>query len=63
MTLHLTRLHSEGKEYKSFVKKMYVLDDDFNDSLVHFSAALERSLANTRFISDRINDLENSLNN
>ena len=51
------RLHSEGKEYKTFVQNMYVLDDDFNDSLVHFSAALERSLMNTGFINSRINVL------
>lgn len=51
------RLHSEGKEYKSFIQQMYVLDDDFNDSLVHFSAALERSLMNTQFISERICEL------
>lgn len=48
------RLHSEGNEYKSFVQQMYVLDDDFNDSMVHFSAALERSLVNTQYISNRI---------
>lgn len=51
------RLHSEGKEYKLIIKNMYILDDDFNDTLVHFSAALERSLINNGRIEDRIERL------
>jgi hypothetical protein len=54
------RLHSEGKEYKTFVQNMYVLDDDFNDSLVHFSAALERSIMNVGYISSRIAAISNA---
>lgn len=47
-------LHSEGIEYKSMIKNMYILEDDFNDSLIHFCAALERSLVNTGVIEKKM---------
>ena len=43
--LHLGKaldLHSEGQVYKAINKDMYVLNDDFNDPLLHFCAASER---------------------
>jgi hypothetical protein len=51
------RLHSEGKEYKELIKNMYLLEDDLNDSLIHFTAALERSLINTGIIEAKLNKL------
>ncbi|WP_282079207.1 ATP-binding protein [Aquimarina algiphila] len=48
------RLHSEGSEYKTAIKEMYILEDDLNDSLVHFCASLERSLINTGVIERKI---------
>ncbi len=51
------RLHSGGKEYKLMMSNMYVLEDDQNDSLVHFCAALERSLINTGIIEKKIQKL------
>ncbi len=48
-------LHSEGIEYKSMIQNMYILEDDFNDLLVHFCAALERSLVNTGVIEKKLN--------
>ena len=52
-------LHSEGAEYKRVIKDMYMLEDDFNDGLIHFYASLERSLLNSGIISKRITRLKN----
>ncbi|SOE23143.1 hypothetical protein SAMN06298216_3533 [Spirosomataceae bacterium TFI 002] len=52
------QLHTEGSSYKEFSRSMYTLDDDLNDSLVHFSAAMERVLINAEFIDKEIKDLE-----
>ena len=51
-------LHSEGIEYKSMIKNMYILEDDFNDLLVHFCASLERSLVNTGVIEEKMKSLQ-----
>jgi len=51
------RMHSEGPEYARYINKIYVLEDDFNDSHVHFFAALERSLINTGFVESKMNEL------
>lgn len=51
-------LHSEGAEYKRINKDMYILEDDFNDGLIHFYAALERSILNAGIISKRLNKLK-----
>lgn len=50
----IIQLHSEGKEYKNFIRELYILEDDFNDSLIHFCAALERSLINSGEIETKI---------
>ncbi len=47
-------LHAEGVEYKSMIKNMYILEDDFNDLLVHFCASLERSLINTGVVEEKM---------
>lgn len=52
------RLHTEGNEYKQTVQKMFLLDDDFNSSLTHFSAALDRMLMNTGYIQEQIRLIE-----
>ncbi|WP_103068164.1 P-loop NTPase family protein [Aquimarina sediminis] len=52
------RMHSEGSEYKSSIKEMYILEDDLNDSLVHFCGALERSLINTGVIEMNIKKIQ-----
>ncbi|WP_299229200.1 ATP-binding protein [uncultured Psychroserpens sp.] len=53
-------LHSEGSEYRAIIKDMYILEDDFNDSLVHFCAALERSVINTGIIEKKLQDIESN---
>lgn len=50
-------LHSEGHEYKEMVKEIYLLEDDLNDSLTHFFAAMERSLINLGVIGARMDSL------
>jgi hypothetical protein len=44
--------HSQGKAYKSFIEKMYYLNDDYNDRLFHFSIALERFKLKTKKLND-----------
>lgn len=40
-------LHAEGTMYKEISKEMYFLEDDYNDHLTHFCAAVERFRINT----------------
>ena len=55
--------HTEGKAFFQFIEKMYYLDDDFNDDIVHFNIALERYRINTGHIHDvRRNLIDNHLN-
>ena len=51
-------MHSEGVEYKSNIRDMYILEDDLNDSLTHFCAALERSLINTGIVEAKLRKLD-----
>ncbi|KJU86155.1 conserved hypothetical protein, membrane [Candidatus Magnetobacterium bavaricum] len=46
--------HSERKAYKNIIEKMYYLNDDFNDSLYHFSAAVERFRINSGQVEEMI---------
>ncbi|MBF0344932.1 MAG: hypothetical protein HQL06_11965 [Nitrospirae bacterium] len=46
--------HSERKAYKQMIDTMYYLNDDFNDSLYHFSAAIERFRLNIKQIEEMI---------
>lgn len=55
------QLHTEGDEYKSFIRKMYILEDDMNDSRTHFNAALDRSLINVGRIPEKLEDLKTGL--
>ncbi|GHA34130.1 hypothetical protein GCM10007103_14660 [Salinimicrobium marinum] len=58
-------VHSEGAEYKSMIRDMYMLEDDFNDNLTHFFAALERSLINVGIVETnlkRLNEMKVTAN-
>ncbi len=46
-------MHTEGKAYRQKIEEMYVLDDDFNDQLTHFCAALERYHLNQGHVAKR----------
>ena len=52
------QLHREGKTYKDALSDMFYLEDDFNDNLYHFCAALERYKINTGSIRSIINELK-----
>ncbi|GEM_PF-2272758 len=41
------QLHTEGNAYRVISRGMFTLDDDFNDSLTHFCAAVERYTMNS----------------
>lgn len=48
-------MHNEGVSYHDHVlNNMYFLDNDFNDDLYHFHAALERQFINTGMLRRRI---------
>jgi hypothetical protein len=42
--------HTENQHYNSIISEMYFLEDDFNDNLYHFCAALERVLMNGTYL-------------
>ena len=40
------QMHTEGRTYKAYILNLYMLEDDFNDNLTHFSLAMERMRVN-----------------
>ncbi|MTB51201.1 ATP-binding protein [Lewinella sp. W8] len=46
--------HTENHHYQSLIGEMYFLEDDFNDNLFHFSAALERVYLNNGMLRNYI---------
>lgn len=55
------QMHKEGKTYKSISNKMFFLEDDYNDNLYHFCAALERYKINTGLLEVKIKELKEKL--
>ncbi len=47
-------MHSEGAAYEKVIENMYYLDDNFNDNLYHFCAAMERYQINNKSIQKQI---------
>ena len=47
----------EGEEYYNFISEMNYFDDDFNDSISHFSATMERVVINLGIIERNINNI------
>lgn len=54
-------MHREGKAYKQRINALNYLDDDFNDSLEHFAAALERQRINCGYVRTEISKIEKFL--
>lgn len=54
-------LHNAGTAYWKTLGDMYYLDDDFNDSLTHFCAAMERYRINTGHIKRQISKCRRGL--
>jgi len=50
--------HNGGSAYKKLNQNMSFLEDDFNDNLTHFSAALERFRINNGTIEGHLNNLK-----
>jgi len=59
--INVLQLHSEGLAYKNGLNDLYILEDDYNDSLSHFNIAFERYQVNTGVIRRRINKLRSFL--
>lgn len=55
------QLHKEGNTYRHQVNNLVYLEDDYNDNLYHFGAALERLRINSGAIRERIDFLEKEL--
>ncbi len=54
-------VHHEGLDYKDLIRQLYYLDDDFDDSVLHYSLAIERYQMNTGNIRSRIARLNQKL--
>ncbi|MEM6802963.1 MAG: hypothetical protein AAF696_16255, partial [Bacteroidota bacterium] len=55
------QMHREGEGYKKMVSHMYFLEDDLNDNLYHFCAAMERYNINTGNLREIINKLKKEI--
>ena len=55
------QLHKEGDSYRHQINSLIYLEDDFNDNLYHFGAALERLKINSGQIRKRIDYLKKEL--
>ena len=55
------QMHREGLVYRNRVSNLIYLEDDFNDNLYHFGAALERLKINSGVINDSIENLKENL--
>jgi hypothetical protein len=51
------RTHTDSRPFSQFLEKMFYLDDDFNDDVLHFNFALERYRINTGSVHSDIKDL------
>ncbi|MCA0231920.1 MAG: hypothetical protein LCH91_15730 [Bacteroidetes bacterium] len=52
------QVHSEGSAYKYQISNFIYLEDDYNDNLYHFGAALERQRINSDYIRNRLKEIE-----
>lgn len=50
--------HTGGKAYKQLIEKMYFYNEDYNDNIYHFHAALERYKLNTGRIKAILKNLQ-----
>ncbi|CCH53548.1 hypothetical protein BN8_02651 [Fibrisoma limi BUZ 3] len=57
------QMHKEGDSYSLQTNNMIYLEDDFNDNLYHFGAALERLKINSGYIRQEIQLLKSEINN
>lgn len=49
-------MHSEGSEYQSFIRNMFIMDDDLQNNTCQFYFALERLKLNSDYFKDVEND-------
>lgn len=49
-------MHSEGSEYQSFIRNMFIMDDDLQNNTCQFYFALERIKLNSNYFKDVGND-------
>ena len=54
-------MHNGGTAYKNGLQNLYYLDDDFDNSLSHFCASLERFRINSGLIRGRIQKIKDRM--
>lgn len=59
----MIQIHSDGKTYKDKLHEIYMLEDDYNDNVAHYTIASERIRINTGNIKDKINKLNGKISN
>ncbi len=52
-----TQMHTEGRTYRIEARKLFFLEDDYNDQLKHFSAATERYRMNIGETKRKIDEI------
>lgn len=57
----MIQLHSDGKTYKDKLHEIYMLEDDYNDNMAHYTIAAERVRINTGKIKKKINYLNDKI--
>ena len=57
------QLHKEGNSYRHQINNLIYLEDDYNDNLYHFGAAIERLRINSGKVRSRIDFLKKELTN
>lgn len=53
----MIQMHSDSKAYKDKLHEIYMLEDDYNDSMAHYTIASERLRINTGSVKDKIKKL------
>lgn len=54
--------HNQGQEdYNQLFAKMYQLEDDFNDDIIHYCIATDRYRINTDYVKDKIEYCKNKI--
>lgn len=57
----MIELHSDGKAYKDKLHEIHMLEDDYNDSMAHYTIAAERVRINTGKVKEKINKINEKI--
>lgn len=57
------QLHSRGDAYYKQIRDMIYLEDDYNDNLFHYCAAIEKQQINSGKIQDLLDKINETMDN